>query len=304
LSVLVGGTVMARMSGGIRRYPQTRVLLAIGLLALAGVPPTVGFVSKDLIVEGAAEASAEGRPLAAFAFVVVGVLVVLTAAYCMRAWLVIQHRTVFQRRVEETTLVDSRTVAEVGIVEMLREAPQVDALGHPTDEQVVEQPEEADPEPTQVARTGLALLGVLSLFGGVVVASPMLDLEWQHPNWMLIAAALLLMLAAGLLVRIMSLRTTYGDAAERAPLAWRSAASRGFGVDRVYVALVGAPVLALARGVTWVERRFDGWIAGLAGAARSLGDRGESLHRRTPSSGLVALLAGTVLVALLGVTLW
>lgn len=304
LSVLVGGTVMARMSGGIRRYPQTRVLLAIGILALAGVPPTIGFVSKDLILDEAAQGATDGQELAVFAFLSLGAVIVLTAAYSMRAWLVIQHRTVFQRRVDETTLEDSLTVADVGIVEMLREAPQVDALGHPTDGAIVEEPDEADPEPTDTARIGLALLGVLSLFGGVVVASPMLDVDWQHLNALLIGASLLLMLAAALLVRISSLGTTYGDAAERTPLVWRSAASRGFGIDRLYVGLVAHPVLALARGVARVEGRLDRGVTGLAVPVRTLGDRGERLHRRTPSAGLVTLLAGTLLVAILGVALW
>ncbi|WP_018156963.1 NADH-quinone oxidoreductase subunit L [Demetria terragena] len=305
LSVLVGGTVVARMSGGIRRYPQTRFLLAVGLLALAGVPPTVGFVSKDLILEAAAEGVAEGQELATAGFFVVGVVIVLTAAYSMRAWLVIQHRTVFQRRVEETTFVDSRTVAEVSIVEMLREAPQVDALGQPTDEvEATPGPEEADPEPTSIARLGLRLLGLLSLLGGLVVASPLIELDWRHANLLLIAAGLLFMTAAALLVRIMSLRTTYGDAAERAPLAWRSAASRSLGIDTVYVALVAQPVLALARTVHRAEAHLDRGVSGLSTAARTLGDRGSAVHRRTPSSGLVALLAGTLAVALLGVILW
>lgn len=303
LSVLVGGTVMTRMSGGIRSYPQTRTLLAIGLLALAGVPPTVGFVSKDLILEKAAEGSADSE-LVAFGFLVVGIVIVLTAAYSLRAWLVVQRRTVFQRRVDDSTLEDSHTVADVGIVEMLREAPQVDALGRTADEVSVQEPVEADPEPTGITRLGLLVLGLLSLFGGVVVASPMLEIDWQHVNLLLVAAGLLLMVAAGLLVRIASLGTTYGDAAERAPLVWRSTASRGLGVDSLYLALVGRPVLVLARGVTWVEAHLDRGVTALATSARSLGSRGESLHRRTPSSGLVALLGGTLLVAVLGVALW
>ncbi|BDZ56890.1 NADH-quinone oxidoreductase subunit 5 family protein [Barrientosiimonas endolithica] len=304
LTVLVGGTVVQRMSGGIRRYPQTRTLLAIGLLALAGVPPTVGFVSKDLILDEAAKHAADGARSAALGFAVVALTTVLTAAYAMRAWLVVQHRTVFERRSLDTSVEDSRVVADVGIVELLRDAPQVDEFGHEAEPAVESDPLEDEPEPTALGRLGLVALGAASLLGGALVVTPLLDIEWQQPNWLLVAAALLLMLAAALLVRVMSLRTRYGDAAEHTPLRWRSAASRGLGVDGLYVALVARPVLALARLVAAGERQLDTGVSGLSSAARRLGDSGESLHRRTPSSGLVAILAGALLVALLGVALW
>src|SRR5450756_2617279 len=50
LSVLVAGTAATKMTGGVRYHPQLRWPIAIGLLSLAGVPPLVGFVSKEYVL--------------------------------------------------------------------------------------------------------------------------------------------------------------------------------------------------------------------------------------------------------------
>ena len=62
----------------------------VGLLSLAGVPPLVGFVSKEHVLAAAEAGAADGqaRALARPARTAC-VTVVLTAAYCMRAWLVL-----------------------------------------------------------------------------------------------------------------------------------------------------------------------------------------------------------------------
>ena len=61
LSVTVGGTAAATMRGGVRGHLFIRPAMFVGLLSLAGVPPLVGFVSKEHVL-AAAEAGAAGRP--------------------------------------------------------------------------------------------------------------------------------------------------------------------------------------------------------------------------------------------------
>ncbi len=89
LSVTVGGTAAATMRGGLRGHLLIRPAMFVGLLALAGVPPLTGFVSKEYVL-AAAEAGAGDGQARAWVVLVAGLLTVaLTAAYCMRAWLVL-----------------------------------------------------------------------------------------------------------------------------------------------------------------------------------------------------------------------
>ena len=60
LSVTVGGTAATTMRGGLRGHPVIRPAMFVGLLSLAGVPPLVGFVSKEHVL-AAAEAGAVRR---------------------------------------------------------------------------------------------------------------------------------------------------------------------------------------------------------------------------------------------------
>ncbi|MCI0685637.1 MAG: NADH-quinone oxidoreductase subunit L, partial [Sporichthyaceae bacterium] len=89
------GTNSMRALGGLRRaMPVTFVTMAIGLAALAGVPPLAGFFSKEAILGAAehvllGEPAVEGAPLPArwigLLLLVAGlVTVVLTAMYCTR----------------------------------------------------------------------------------------------------------------------------------------------------------------------------------------------------------------------------
>ncbi|AKU17877.1 NADH-quinone oxidoreductase subunit L [Luteipulveratus mongoliensis] len=308
-TVLVGGTVASRLSGVIRRYPSTRRMMAVGFLALAGVPPLVGFVSKDLVIDTAAHAAGDGDGPALLGLVFLGTVTVLTAAYAMRAWLVLQHTTVIERLTEVETFEDSYQVRDVGIVELLRDSPQVDEYGHELPDQdpalgYAEEDKDLAPEPGSIAMAGLTGLAFLSVIGGAVVASPLLHIDWQSPDWLLVAAALLLMAAAALLVRMASLRTTYGDASDRLPASWRSLAARGLGADTVYVNVVARPVLALAQLVAGADRRLEQGVEAAPALIRSLGDHTDRVHTRRPTSGLLAVVGGVLVVALLGVTLW
>ena len=309
LSVLVGGTVVARMSGATRAHPATRTLVAIGLLSLAGVPPMAGFVSKDLIVGEAATRAVDGDGVSRIAFAALALSVALTAAYCMRAWLVLDHRSVVERQAAMAIVEDSVSVEEVGIVELFVTSAQVDRRGRelgPAPAAVVPEPE---PEPVPVlapdaaSRLGLRVLALLAVVGGLVVITPLLDLDWAHPAWALVAATLLLMAAVAMFVRVQSLGTPYGDAAQRLPLTLRSAADRGLGVDGVYVALT-RPVLGLARLVAGGERSLETGVHSTARGARGLAGAGARLQNGTPTAGLIAVALGVVAVGLIGISLW
>src|SRR4029078_1648887 len=66
--------------------------IGIGLLALAGFPPLVGFVSKEYVLGAALESSEAGAAAGWIVLIAMGGTVVLTAAYRTRAWLVLSHR--------------------------------------------------------------------------------------------------------------------------------------------------------------------------------------------------------------------
>ncbi|WP_265445709.1 NADH-quinone oxidoreductase subunit L [Flexivirga meconopsidis] len=312
LSVLVGGTIVERQSGALSKHLAVRWLVGIGLLALAGVPPLVGFVSKDLIVDEAARRGVDGDVSARIAFVALVCVVALTAAYTTRMWLILVHRTGRQRVVVREAVEDSYDIRDVGIVEMLAGSPQVDVHGRPLrrDEPmppVVDDDDDGplpEPQPGAGARTGLQLLAILSIVGGALIFSPMLEVDWENANLWLIGASLVLMAAVALLVRLMSIGTVYGDAAARLPLPLRSSASRGFDVDAGYVGLVARPVVALARGVARLEGGLDRGVQALPALVTRVAGAGFRLHTRRPTSGLVAVALGVVLVGLMGVIWW
>ncbi|MFY9914271.1 MAG: NADH-quinone oxidoreductase subunit L [Nocardioidaceae bacterium] len=83
------GTQRLDGMGGLRSsMPVTFVTMTIGFAALAGVPPFVGFFSKDAVLGVAADQAASGSTTRGWLVLVVGVVVAgLTAAYATRAWL-------------------------------------------------------------------------------------------------------------------------------------------------------------------------------------------------------------------------
>ncbi|HET6700144.1 MAG TPA: NADH-quinone oxidoreductase subunit L [Nocardioidaceae bacterium] len=88
----VGSTSMAEMGGLRDKIPDTFVTMTIGLAALAGVVPLVGFFTKDAVIGGMWEARGGHQvwPWLAWVLLVSAVLTaVVTAAYCMRAWLLV-----------------------------------------------------------------------------------------------------------------------------------------------------------------------------------------------------------------------
>ncbi len=260
LSVTVGGTAAVAMRGGLRGHAVIRPAMFVGLLSLAGVPPLVGFVSKEYVLGAAEAGAADGEARSLLVLAALLVTVVLTAAYCMRAWLVLDDLTAARPEVHERDEANSPVMAAV------------------------------------------SALGVLTVFGGLVVFTPWLGLE-GHISWWMALLTILLIVGAALAVRA----TAKGDdPAVRLVGARMPRFDNGFGVDSVYVRTVARPVLALARLVVFLDREvIDAYVRGSAATALLSGRGGARIHRAERSStSLVWVVVGLVAVAAAGVTLW
>jgi NADH-quinone oxidoreductase subunit L len=260
LSVTLGGTAAATMRGGQRGHLFIRPAMFVGLLSLAGVPPLVGFVSKEHVLAAAEAGAGDGQAAAVLVLLAGLMTVALTAAYCMRAWLVLD---------------------DVGHTDVSRHASDSATIG---------------------VRTAVGVLAVLTLVGGIVVFTPLLEVG-GHVSWWAVLVSLLLVVGAGWGVRAVARGE---DPAVRVVGAWMPGFDTGFGVDRLYVAAVARPVLALARLVVFLDREVvDAYVRGAALTAVVGGRGGHRAHAtERAASGLAWVVAGVVVVGLAGVALW
>jgi len=307
LSVLVAGTAASKMSGGVRYHPQLKWPLAIGLLSLAGVPPLVGFVSKEYVLGAAFDNVTElGQAAGWIVLVSFGVTVVLTAGYCTRAWLVLTHLKPEEEAIRQATIEASRKVVDVTLVDFFTEAARAQ----------VETPQPASPvgevEPDHGhghadiftgARLSIGVLAFLTVVGGLIIFTPLLPIPAKIV-WYLATSSLLLILAAWLFVGRMASMSVSGDAADILGARRMALFDKGFGADGIYVAVV-SPVVKLARIVVTADRQvIDAYVRGTVVATRWTGVASERVHTRKPSSYLVWLLVGLLAVGVSGVTLW
>jgi len=281
LSVLAGGTAFVALRGRARGRGALYWSLAIGLASLAGLPPLVGFFSKEGVLF-AAEASLDGpdAALAWFLLIALVVTVGLTAAYCTRAWLLLT------------------TEREGGLGELEAEEGQAESAEEaaPAGDEAATGAHELRPV-TMAAALTVSVLAVLTVVGGLLLIPLGIRIGLIMAVVSLLAigvafAAVLVMGAAG------------HDPAARLGPAAADLSDRGFGFDAVYVA-VGRAVTALARLVVRLDRdvvdaypRGTAYLTGIAGRA------GEKAHRAAPSAGLLGVVLGVVLVAVAGVTVW
>lgn len=288
MGVLTGGTVVRYVVSSTKRYRTLRRPMAIGLLSLAGVPPLVGFVSKELVLAQAEHGVQHGAGLAGtIVLAAVGASVPLTAAYCMRAWLILD-RGPRRRQVQAPQAARGHEIIDDFFAE-----PEVveEAIGI----------EEAESAISSSARTAVAVLGFLTLIGGLLAFTPQLELDLTI-NVQLLAAALLLMVLAAIAVSVASRGVGSRDAAARLPISVSLAAERGLGFDRLYRAAVARPVLRLAHWVQWLDREvLDAYVRAAGPAARLLGSALQQTHPRRPAPGLVLVLAGVAVLAIIGV---
>ena len=311
LSVLVAGTAAVAMSGGVRHHPQLARPIGIGLLALAGVPPLVGFVSKEYVLAAAHDNTSESGSAAGWiVLVALGLTVALTAAYCTRAWLVLTHLGAEEEAVHEAAIEDSREIEDVSLFEMLTEpppdrgsAPDSAPASTPTVAVAHAEPDHDHADIHGSARWSVGILAFLSVVGGLIIFTPLVQVE-PHMTWWLVAVSLVLILAAGGAVRLMAPVHGSGDAADRLGAGRMAMFDRGFGADSVYVAVV-SQVVRLARIVVTADREvIDAYVRGTVVATRWAGIASERAHTRKPSSYLVWLLLGLLAVGVAGVTSW
>jgi NADH-quinone oxidoreductase subunit L len=275
LAVLVGGTALTRMRGQLRARGALRWSMALGLAALAGVPPLIGFFTKETVIDTAFEGVSEGVGVGAWLVsIALLVTVVLTAAYCTRAWFLLDGPP------------RGRAAAEP---EALEPDPLEPSSGHGSHEPI-----------TLSAALSVAVLAVLTVIGTLFLTGLRGAL---HVG--LLTALLSVLLIAGAVLAVWSLsRGGRGDAADRLPAPVRAGAERGFGADAAYVR-VGAAVTALARLVVVLDRDVvDAYPRSTTVVARGLGRLGERSHRAIPSLALVGLVVGVGLVVALGVGTW
>jgi NADH-quinone oxidoreductase subunit L len=249
--------------------------MALGLAALAGVPPLIGFFTKETVIDTAFEGVSEGVGVGAWLVsIALLVTVVLTAAYCTRAWFLLDGPP------------RGRAAAEP---EALEPDPLEPSSGHGSHEPI-----------TLSAALSVAVLAVLTVIGTLFLTGLRGAL---HVG--LLTALLSVLLIAGAVLAVWSLsRGGRGDAADRLPAPVRAGAERGFGADAAYVR-VGAAVTALARLVVVLDRDVvDAYPRSTTVVARGLGRLGERSHRAIPSLALVGLVVGVGLVVALGVGTW
>jgi NADH-quinone oxidoreductase subunit L len=303
LSVLVAGTAAAKMTGGVRYHPQLRVPIAVGLLSLAGVPPLVGFVSKEYVLAAAFDNVSELGSVAGWVVLVsFTATVLLTAAYCTRAWLVLTHLKPEEEAVRKATIEASRKTVDVDLVEIFT-IPE--ALPEPGPEPSVPAvaPEHEHAGIFIGARLSIGVLALLSVVGGLIIFTPLVAVE-AHLVWYLAGASLLLILAAAYTVRRMASLNSSGDAADLLGGRRITMFDKGFGADGIYVAVV-SPVVSLARIVVTADREvIDAYVRATVVATRWAGTASERKHTRKPSSYLVWLFLGLLAVGVSGVTLW
>jgi NADH-quinone oxidoreductase subunit L len=283
LSVLAGGTVFVALRGRARGRGALYWSLAIGLASLAGLPPLVGFFSKEGVLF-AAEESLDGPDagLAWFLLIALVVTVGLTAAYCTRAWLLVT------------------TEQPGGLAELEAEEGQAESA-----EEAAPAGDEAatgarEPRPvTMAAALTVSVLAVLTAVGGLLLVPIGTGVRVG------LVMALISLVVIGLVflgVRVMG--PAGHDPAARLGPAAADLSDRGFGFDAVYVA-VGRAVTAVARLVVRLDRDVvDAYPRGTASLTGIVGRAGEKAHRGVPSLGLLAVVLGVVLVAVAGVTVW
>jgi len=287
LSFAVHSTLAMRLQGSARRL-LSRAAVGLGLAALAGLPLVVGGWSKELVLATVAD---EAGAVGARGWVVLAALVVtvvLTAMYAMRAALVLlRPRPLAGSQSADEDL----STGELRAVRATR-AAQREAL----------RLADAAPFSTKVV---IAALTLATALGGVLLLGfeRLLGVE-AHVSVLWLTLTLALALIGAGLTWVLG---RDGDITLR--LGERQASwDGGFGVDRLYLAGVAAPVLALARTVAALDHRVvDAPVRALAHGAVRLSDRVGDTHTSKPLTGVslvgigvLVLLALAATVALIG----
>jgi len=284
---LVGSTLLRDMGGLRITHPPLAALLAVGLLALAGIPPLSGFWSKEAVLS-AAEAATDTLGWPAQLVLVSGLLTTLvTGAYAGRALAVV-------------ALGDPPDVPERVVPAADQDA---DPDTHPGGDEAVEVHGQGAVLPPAMTLP-LWALGVPTVLLGLVLAHPPDAVRDVHVD-LLTAVAGAALAIAGLTWGLRAATTApHRDAALTLPVRLRTFLREGYRLDEVQAALVVRPYGALARLVGAGDRDVvDGYVR----AVPVLSRWGSVLLARAQSglaTGYLAWLAvGAVVVGVVGVVI-
>ena len=232
-----GSTSMTEMGGLREKLPDTFLTMTLGLGALAGVVPLVGFFTKDAVIGATLDAARDGRlvwPWVAWVlFASMVATALLTVAYSLRAWLLVFFG--------EPAALEARAAAE--FVEP-HESPWS-------------------------MRIPLYLLTVPTALGGLAVASPQVIFGSGREEHLMHAGLAVTMtaLVGATALLVFWLWRRHG---RRDP--WHPAVLPHPPVDRIYHYGLVVPVQGLARMVRAGDRDvIDGYANGAAGSFRGLG---------------------------------
>lgn len=285
------GTALMQDMGGLgRAMPVTAATTAVGLGALAGVPPLAGFWSKDAVLAMAEERAVHGGPVphwVGWLVLVAGLLTVgLTAAYATRVWL----RAFAGPRRGASPVHEAPGLMRWPLVLLAVPTVLLGLLALPG--ALPRAVGDLLPPPLIWVRVGsTADVGSSPSAAGIDLA--------PSPATALVGL-LLLLLGAGA-VWLVWRRDPAADPARALGRA-RPVLARAFGVDTAYDRLVVRPVDALARLVVGGDRDVvDAYVRGAGRGAVLLGGLLRGGRSGSVQRYLTVVLAGAVLVAVAGV---
>ncbi|KGN38261.1 NADH-quinone oxidoreductase subunit L [Knoellia subterranea KCTC 19937] len=266
LSVVAGSTLAVALRGAGNVHQLARVAWLFGLLALAGAPFVVGGLSKEHVLVTAYEGAIGSGGPGVIVLAALLVTVVLTAAYAMRAHLVVT-------------------------APLERAEPSAAGDDHPSG------------MPSDAVLAALAVLTVLTVVGGLILITGLFDIHRASQWWMLLT---LLLISIGAGVSWLARSSGDPRDAFVRTRRHRALADRGLGFDTAYRRLIADPVLGLARVVAFLDREVvDGYVRGAAASAGIAGWFAERGHRReAPSAGVGLVALGLIVAAGTAVLTW
>ncbi|MFF0472151.1 NADH-quinone oxidoreductase subunit L [Streptomyces sp. NPDC004284] len=295
-------TAMSRMSGLAKRIPDAYWTMTVALLALAAIPPFAGFFSKEAVLVAAEHTALGERDVApagaGWIVLVAGLLTaLLTAAYALRLWL----RT-FRGRGAEAPDHGRQPIAMTSVLWVLA----IPSLGFGLTVTYLDDWFDGHPLTptltTAVLGTGLAAAGAVityavwrTLAARTPVTAPVPHVA--HPDAE----------AGQVEAEALHLPHPAEDPADpgRALLGpLHGAAADGFHLDAVYRAAFVRPVLAAASLVRFLDREVvDTYVSAAGNSAKGLGWLVRRAQTGNVQTYLSALLAGSVVLAIVAVAL-
>jgi len=294
VSHVIGSTRLLDMGGLRRTHRGLMALFALGLAALAGIPPLGGFWSKEAVLSAAESAAREGAGWPAWLVLGSGLLTTLvTGVYAARAYALV-------------ALAPVPGPPKPGVFDVAVGAPHLPPVTAPAALAVRAEPADEpvhDPWLPFAMVWPLWVLAVPTVLLGLVLLRPPAALAGVHVDPLTGFTGTILSLA-GVGWALSAPRLGARDIADVLPVGLRAFLREGYRLDAVQQALVVTPYRALARWVGVGDRDVvDAYVRGTSVAARW----GGLVLRRAQgglATGYVAwLVLGVVLVGVAGVVL-